>query len=253
MTHPAIDHLQQVTPQQSAEPLTPEIKAQQVQAMFDRIARTYDLLNDCISFGMHRQWKRQAVQQLHLPQNGQVLDVCTGTGDLVGYLHETLGPEGQVTGLDFSAEMLSLARKRFPESAYGNITFQQGDAMSLPYADNSFDGAIVSFGLRNIVDIPKAIAEMTRVVKPGGWVVNIDTCPKPTLPGYWLYFKTVMPIVGKLFSMDPTAYQYLCESTEKFLTPEQLTNVFQEAGLNRAGHKNLMFASVSMQFGQKPI
>lgn len=251
MTKLASQDLHAVTPLETVAPLTPELKAQQVQAMFDRIARTYDLLNDCISFGMHRQWKRQAIQQLHLPKGGQVLDVCTGTGDLVGYLSDVVGTDGTITGLDFSAEMLVHAKKRFPQTSFPNVRFEQGDAMTLPYADNAFDGAIVSFGLRNIVDIPKAISEMARVVKPGGWVVNIDTCPNPTLPGYWLYFKTVMPIIGKLFSMDPTAYKYLSESTEKFLSPEQLAEVFKNAGLAQVNYQNLMFSSVSTQWGQK--
>ncbi|MEB3286552.1 MAG: bifunctional demethylmenaquinone methyltransferase/2-methoxy-6-polyprenyl-1,4-benzoquinol methylase UbiE [Vampirovibrionales bacterium] len=254
----AVSDLSSVTP--SGQAALPEEKAADVQAMFDRIARTYDLLNDCISFGMHRQWKRRAIQRLQLPKgqdNIHVLDVCTGTGDLAGYFLESFEKSesllSRITGLDFSQEMLAIARKRFPQSQFPAISFEQGDAMALPYADNTFDAAIISFGLRNIVDIPKAIAEMTRVVKPGAWVLNLDTSPTPKLPGYWLYFKTVMPIIGRLLSMDPKAYAYLSQSTEKFLSPAALVSVFQQAGLRQVACENLMFASVSMQWGQKPV
>ena len=189
--------LSQVIPKQGdASP-----KAAQVQGMFDRIARSYDLLNDCISFGMHRLWKREACKLLNLKHGDHVLDVCSGTGDLIAYLQPHVSDNGQITALDFSEQMLEMARHRFGQS--DNVLFRQGDATSLPYAEDAFDAAIVSFGLRNVIDIPCAIREMTRVTKPGGWVVNIDTCPEPKLPGYWFYFSLIMPVIGRVLSMDP--------------------------------------------------
>ena len=224
-------------------------KPQQVQAMFDRIARSYDLLNDCISFGMHRVWKRQACALLQLKPGDAVLDVCSGTGDLIGYLLPHVKQNGQVTALDFSDQMLEMARSRFED--YDNVLFRQGDATQLPYAENAFDGVIVSFGLRNVVDIPRAISEMARVVKPGGWVVNLDTCPEPALPGYWFYFSCVMPVIGRILSMDPTAYRYLAESTRHFLTPAQLKTEFEKAGLVNVSSRTMMMGSVSLQAGRK--
>ncbi|MGE0199364.1 MAG: bifunctional demethylmenaquinone methyltransferase/2-methoxy-6-polyprenyl-1,4-benzoquinol methylase UbiE [Candidatus Melainabacteria bacterium] len=222
----------------------------QVQAMFDRIARRYDLLNDVISMGMHRGWKQEACGLLKLKPGSHVLDVCTGTGDLCRWLLSAVGEAGQVTGLDFSADMLAVARHRF--GGRGNVRFDQGDAMQLPYEDHCFDGAIISFGLRNVLDVPRAIAEMTRVVKPGGWVVNLDTCPEPGMPGYWLYFSLVMPTLGRWISGDPSAYAYLSRSTRAFLPPAELERVFEEAGLSEVQTQLRSMRSVAMQAGRKP-
>jgi demethylmenaquinone methyltransferase/2-methoxy-6-polyprenyl-1,4-benzoquinol methylase len=151
--------------------------------------------------------------------------------------------------LDFSEEMLAIARKRFSQQPL--TSFQQGDALALPFEENVFDGAIVSFGLRNVTDIQKAINEMARVVKPCGWVVNLDTCPNPNLPGYWFYFSQVMPRVGRLLSMDPTAYNYLSDSTKHFNNPDQLVSCFQNAGLMNVFKRSMAFGTVSLQAGQK--
>ena len=227
-----------------------EGKAVYVQSMFNRIAGTYDLLNDCISFGMHRLWKNRACNLLALQPGQTVLDVCTGTGDLLPRLAKRVGKQGRVIGLDFSEEMLEVGQKRFPELS--NTHWQQGDAMALPFEANSFDGAIVSFGLRNVSDIQKTVNEMARVVKPGGWVVNLDTNPKPALPGFKLYFSLLMPLIGQLFSMDKKAYQYLSESTWHFLSPEELGDIFKNAGLNPVQVLPLSMGAVSIQAGQVP-
>jgi demethylmenaquinone methyltransferase/2-methoxy-6-polyprenyl-1,4-benzoquinol methylase len=225
-----------------------EGKAQYVQQMFDRIASTYDLLNDCISFGMHRQWKNTACKRLNLAHGNRVLDVCTGTGDLLGRLARQVGPSGEVVGLDFSAEMLEVARKRYPQSSA--LSLVQGDAMALPFEDNTFDGAIVAFGLRNVADIEKTVREMARVVKPGGWVVNLDTNPNPVFPGFKFYFSTIMPLIGQALSMDKKAYHYLSESTWHFLSPKQLGQVFETAGLTQVRVESLSLGAVSIQLGQ---
>jgi demethylmenaquinone methyltransferase/2-methoxy-6-polyprenyl-1,4-benzoquinol methylase len=225
-------------------------KAAQVQDMFDRIAGTYDTLNDWISMGFHKQWKRSACRKLQLPLGGNALDVCTGTGDLAAYLLPLVGENGHVDGLDFSANMLACARQRYANQP--NITFTQGDALALPYADNTFDGAIISFGLRNVTDIPKALAEMHRVIKPGGWMVNLDTCPQPKLPGMNFYFSKIMPLIGGALAKDTQAYQYLSKSTRHFLTPQQLKHAFEAAGCVNVTSETLMLGSVSLQAGQKP-
>ncbi len=225
-----------------------ENKSEQVQSMFDRIAKRYDVLNDCISFGMHRGWKKEASKQLQLKTGDTVLDVCSGTGDLIGYLNQHVGDTGHITALDFSADMLGVAKDRFADLS--NLKVVQGDALALPFENNSFDAAIVSFGLRNVVDIQQAINEMTRVVKPGGWVVNLDTCPDVKLPGFWLYFSTIMPIMGKLLALDKKAYSYLSQSTKHFLTPDELGKLFVNAGLQHVKLTPLSFQSVSIQAGQ---
>lgn len=225
-------------------------KASQVQAMFDRIAGTYDTLNDWISMGFHKQWKREACRKLQLFPSAKALDVCTGTGDLIGYLLPLVGQSGQVEGLDFSANMLACAQQRF--SNQPNVSLTQGDALALPYPDNTFDGAIISFGLRNVTDIPKALSEMLRVIKPGGWMVNLDTSPTPKLPGMNFYFSNIMPLIGGALAKDTQAYQYLSKSTRHFLTPQQLKQAFNEAGCIQVTSQTLMLGSVSLQAGQKP-
>lgn len=226
-------------------------KATQVEQMFDRIAGKYDLLNDWISMGFHRQWKRTACEKLNLQPGNTALDICTGTGDLIDHLLPLVGAQGSVCGLDFSENMLAVARQR--HTNHPNVTLVQGDAMRLPYPDNSFEAAIISFGLRNVTDIPAALREMNRVIKPGGWMVNLDTAPKPFLPGMQFYFNKIMPLIGGALARDAQAYQYLSNSTRHFLTPKELKTAFEEAGCVNVSSQTLMLGSVSLQAGQKPL
>jgi demethylmenaquinone methyltransferase / 2-methoxy-6-polyprenyl-1,4-benzoquinol methylase len=227
-----------------------EDKPQFVQHLFNRIAGRYDTLNNVISLGMHWGWKRQAVAALQLQQGQHALDVCTGTGDLLGILHKAVGDEGQVTGLDFSHEMLNVARKRYAQ--HPNTHLVQGDAMVLPFDEATFHGAVVAFGLRNVADVQTAIGELARCTKPGGWVVNLDTAPVAKLPGFSLYFKYIMPRFGQLLAGDKQAYQYLQASTEAFLTPEQLVDCFESAGLTQVSIQRVGFGSAAIIRGQKP-
>jgi demethylmenaquinone methyltransferase / 2-methoxy-6-polyprenyl-1,4-benzoquinol methylase len=225
-------------------------KASQVQEMFDRIAGTYDILNDWISMGFHKQWKSLACQKLQLKPNHHALDICTGTGDLIAYLLPLVGPQGTVTGLDFSENMLHQARQRYQNQP--QVSLMQGDALALPYPDNQFDAAIISFGLRNVTNIPQALAEMYRVIKPNGWMVNLDTSPKPLLPGMSFYFSKIMPLIGGMLAKDTQAYQYLSESTRHFLSPAQLQTAFENTGCIQVTSQTLMLGSVSLQAGRKP-
>lgn len=226
-------------------------KGKQVEQMFDRIAGSYDLLNDWISMGFHKQWKRIACQKLQLQAGGKALDICTGTGDLIGYLLPLVTQSGTICGLDFSEKMLAVAQQRYANQPQVQLT--QGDALALPYADNSFDAAIISFGLRNVTDIPQALREMNRVLKPGGWMVNLDTAPKPLIPGMQFYFSKIMPLIGGLLSQDTQAYQYLSNSTRHFLTPAELKTAFEQAGCQSVSSQTLMLDAVSLQAGQKPF
>ncbi len=224
-------------------------KSIQVQRMFDRLAPRYDLLNDWISMGMHRIWKRLACQKLQLQPGDRVLDVCTGTGDLTGLLQKLVGETGFVEGLDFSEDMLIQARQRF--QGFSNIHFTQGDALSLPYPDHAFDGAIISFGLRNVTDIPRALAEMHRVLKPGSRMVNLDTCPTPEWPILNLYISQIIPRLGRLLAGDEAAYRYLSESTRHFLTPAELKIAFETAGCTEVESQMLILGLASLQVGRK--
>jgi demethylmenaquinone methyltransferase / 2-methoxy-6-polyprenyl-1,4-benzoquinol methylase len=223
---------------------------QQVQNMFDQLASRYDLLNQVISMGMHWGWKRKAVAALGLRPGDAVLDVCTGTGDNLGLLRQVVGSQGQVVGLDFSANMLAMAQQRYAQTDPA-LQLHQGDAMALPFADDSFEGVLISFGLRNVADRTICLAELARVVKPGGHVVNLDTTPDPWLPGFTWYFKHVVPKVGGLLAGNAPAYAYLAQSSAAFLAPKQLIPLFAQTGLQSVYAKRMGFGSVAMVVGSK--
>ncbi len=229
----------------SPPPKSPEV----ISGMFNRIADTYDLLNDCMTGGMHRAWKLKACRALQLQPGDSVLDVCTGTGDLAAMLSGIVGSTGRVTGLDFSKDMLAVARTR--HAASNAITWVEGDALNLPFEDNTFNGAIISFGLRNVASVEKALAEMVRVVKPGGRVINLDTASDCRNPLFWFYFSTIMPLLGKLLARDEQAYSYLCRSTETFESPAEIDRIMGQSGLKNVEIQYLGLRSVALIIGQK--
>jgi demethylmenaquinone methyltransferase/2-methoxy-6-polyprenyl-1,4-benzoquinol methylase len=228
-----------------------------VHEQFERIARRYDLTNDCISMGMHRWWKISAVQALQLRDGGSYLDVCCGTGDLALTIARWMGERGRVTGLDFSGNMLDVARAREArarrrERVSCEMEWQQGDAQALPFPDNSFDGAIISFGLRNLTDLQAGLNEMRRVVKPGGHVINLDL-GDPTVPVFTpifnAYFRHIVPIIGEVLQQDRKAYTYLPESRNTYPKPPALTEMFKRAGLTDVHWVPLAMGSVAMHVG----
>lgn len=200
----------------------------QVRAMFDRIAGFYDLMNSVMTAGLHHQWRRRAADLAHVGPGDRVLDVATGTGDLAVELAGRVGPGGEVIGSDFSEEMLSRARVKAP-----GLAFEWGNALDLPYATATFDAATVGFGARNFSDLERGVAEMARVVKPGGRVVilEITTPQKPPLSTFFsLWFDRVVPVIGKVAG-DPDAYDYLPNSVKRFPGPEGLAAAMERAGL----------------------
>jgi demethylmenaquinone methyltransferase/2-methoxy-6-polyprenyl-1,4-benzoquinol methylase len=248
---------------------TQEEKHAYVHDQFERIAARYDLANDVISMGMHRYWKKLAVDFLidgpslspgdkQQRLAGKYLDVCCGTGDLALRIGDRLKNDGEVVGLDFSQNMLDVARQRATKYAQfpgGRMSFVQGDAQNLPFADDSFDGAIISFGLRNLTQFDRGIAEMTRVVKPGGVVVNLDLgrASGPLFaPLFKLYFRHFVPIVGAILQNDRKAYTYLPESKSTYPDPEGITKLFQDAGLTKVRHIGLSSGSVALHTGIVP-
>jgi demethylmenaquinone methyltransferase/2-methoxy-6-polyprenyl-1,4-benzoquinol methylase len=185
----------------------------QVRAMFDRIAGVYDLMNSVMTAGLHHRWRARAADMAALEPGDTALDVATGTGDLAIELSRRVGPEGEVVGSDFSEGMLDLARRKAPE-----LRFEHGNALALPYDDDSFDAATVGFGARNFSDLPQGLREMARVVRSGGRVVilEITTPERPPLSLFFrLWFDRVVPLLGR-FAGDSEAYSYLPSSVRRF-------------------------------------
>jgi demethylmenaquinone methyltransferase/2-methoxy-6-polyprenyl-1,4-benzoquinol methylase len=221
----------------------------QVRAMFDRVARGYDLLNSVMTAGLHHKWRRRAVDLAGVGPGDRVLDVATGTGDLAIELATRVAPSGEVIGSDFSDNMLALARKKAPE-----ITFEWGNALELPYADDEFDAATVGFGARNFSDLDRGLAELTRVVRPGGRVLILEmtTPQKPPLSTFFgLWFDRVVPLLGKL-SSDPDAYDYLPNSVKRWPDPAALAAAFERAGLQQIRWVLTAGGIIATHVGVKP-
>jgi demethylmenaquinone methyltransferase/2-methoxy-6-polyprenyl-1,4-benzoquinol methylase len=206
-------------------PATGTLPETQIRAMFDRIARVYDLMNSVMTAGLHHRWRGRAVDLAGVGPGRRALDVATGTGDLAVELARR---GAQVTGLDFSEPMLELARRKAP-----GLDWVPGNALELPYDDGEFDAVTVGFGARNFSDLGAGIAEMARVAKPGGRVVilEITTPQRPPLSWFFaLWFDRVVPTLGRLAG-DPDAYSYLPSSVRRFPGPEGLAAQMAEAGL----------------------
>lgn len=209
-----------------------EAYAADVRGMFDRISGVYDLMNTAMTAGMHHEWRRRAVDLAQVGPGSDALDICCGTGDLSIALRERIGPDGRVVGSDFSEDMLALAREKAGERGVP-VEFGWADALELPYADESFDAVTVGFGARNLADLPKGLAEMARVLRPGGRLVILEiTRPRrePLASFYSLWFDSLVPKLGTLAG-DPDAYSYLPESVRTFPEPEALAKLIDEAGL----------------------
>jgi demethylmenaquinone methyltransferase / 2-methoxy-6-polyprenyl-1,4-benzoquinol methylase len=195
----------------------------QVEAMFDRIASVYDLMNSVMTAGMHQRWRERAVDFCNSPR--RALDVATGTGDLAIALRNR---GANVVGVDFAEKMLEIARRKAPD-----IDFRTGNALALEFEDDQFDAATVGFGARNFDDLDRGIAEMVRVVKPGGRVVilEITTPQKPPLSFFFrLWFDSIVPLLGRLAG-DPDAYEYLPSSVKRFPSPRDLAARMAAAGM----------------------
>lgn len=223
-----------------------------VQRLFSRLALRYDLMNDVMTMGLHRLWKKRACRLLELNPGGTVLDVCCGTGDLEFYLAK-MGMD--VTGLDFCAEMLDIARRRMQQAGLARLEncFVQGDAMALPFEENRFDGAIISYGLRNVSDYETCLREMRRVVKPGGRIVILDMShPNPVMNALSTFYRfTVVPLLGKCLADDPEAYRYLTHSIYFYLSQQRLVGLMQQVGLRNVRFENKLGGVCAIHRGVK--
>ncbi|MFY9265853.1 MAG: bifunctional demethylmenaquinone methyltransferase/2-methoxy-6-polyprenyl-1,4-benzoquinol methylase UbiE [Solirubrobacterales bacterium] len=208
---------------------------QQVQAMFDRIAGRYDLLNSVMTAGLHAKWRERAADLARVGPGDHVLDIATGTGDLAFEMARRVAPGGSVTGADFASEMLAIARAKQPEQLAGvdaEVLFETANALELPYDDNMFDAVTVGFAVRNFSDLERGLGEMARVVKPGGRFVILEISrpvKQPLAFFYRLWFDRVVPLVGKLGGED-SAYTYLPNSVKRFAGPNELAGSLQRAG-----------------------
>ncbi|MGI8805245.1 MAG: bifunctional demethylmenaquinone methyltransferase/2-methoxy-6-polyprenyl-1,4-benzoquinol methylase UbiE [Thermoleophilaceae bacterium] len=211
-----------------AQPASGTLDERQVRAMFDRIAGVYDRMNAVMTAGMHTRWRERAADLARVGAGDRALDVATGTGDLAISLKRHVGRAGEVVGADFSERMLAIARGKAPD-----VRFEPADALALPYEDGAFDAATVGFGARNFADLGRGLAEMARVVRPGGRVVVLEiTSPRrPPLSSFFnLWFDRAVPLLGRVAG-DPDAYAYLPSSVRRFPRPDELAATMATLGL----------------------
>jgi demethylmenaquinone methyltransferase/2-methoxy-6-polyprenyl-1,4-benzoquinol methylase len=229
-------------------------KAGLVKGVFDSVASRYDIMNDLMSGGMHRLWKRYTIQHANARPGHVILDLAGGTGDLAREFARIVGPSGHVVLADINAAMLEHGRRRLVDAGVaGNVELAQVDAEALPFADNTFDRVTIAFGLRNITHKEAALAEMHRVLKPGGKVLILEfSQPSRAIkPAYDLYSFKILPLLGKLVAQDPESYQYLAESIRMHPDQETLLGMMQDAGFERCRFNNLTAGIVALHTGYK--
>jgi demethylmenaquinone methyltransferase/2-methoxy-6-polyprenyl-1,4-benzoquinol methylase len=230
-------------------------KAGRVRAVFDSVATRYDLMNDLMSFGIHRLWKRQAVTLSGVRRGWRVLDLAAGTGDLSARFATLVGAEGQVVFSDINAAMLAQGRARMAdEGLAGNLEYVQADAQHLPFPEDHFDCVTIAFGLRNVTDKDLALAAMYRVLKPGGRALILEfsrPTQKPLKLAYDLYSFQVLPRLGRMVAGDPDSYRYLAESIRMHPDQETLRGMMERAGFERCEYFNLSGGIVAIHRGYK--
>ncbi len=230
----------------------PHDKATTVRAMFARIALRYDLMNHLMTFGCDRSWQREVVRRAAPPPGGRLLDIGCGTG---GIAKEAWGrdPSLEITAADFTLAML----QRGCNGAWRQrLRWCGADALSLPFADDTFDAVTSGYLIRNVTDIHQALAEQCRVAKPGARIVCLDTAPPgrhPLKPLIDFHMHRVIPLVGGVVSGDPLAYRYLPQSTRAFKTPEELADAMRTAGLVAVAYQRRMFNTVTIIYGRVPV
>lgn len=230
-------------------------KEKKVADVFHSVAKNYDLMNDLMSFGVHRLWKRITVALSGVRSGQSVLDLAGGSGDLTRLLSQKVGATGQVVLADINAAMLAVGRDRLlDEGLYQNLDFVQANAQSLPFESNSFHCITMAFGLRNVTDKEEALRSMYRVCKPGGKLLILEFST-PDLPGlkpvYDWYSFNVLPKVGQLFAQDEASYQYLAESIRMHPNQMVLKEMIEKAGFEDCHYHNLSGGIVALHMAYK--
>jgi len=225
-----------------------------VHSLFESIAKKYDMMNDIISFGRHRAWRRKTMKIINMKQGQTALDICCGTCDWTIDLAKA-SQTGKITGLDFSQNMLDIGKQKVDKLELDKqITLVHGNAMELPFPDDHFDIITIGFGLRNVPNYLQVLKEMHRVVKPGGQVVCLEMS-KPTWQPfkgiYYFYFEKIMPYFGKLFAKDYKSYVWLPESLKLFPNAAELTALFKEAGSSSVKTTSFFGGIAALHIGKK--
>ena len=226
-------------------------KSVYVREMFASIAPRYDATNRLLTGGVDELWRRRAVRELSPPPSGKILDMCCGTGDLSFHLLRT-DPSLDVVGVDFCEPMLRGARERSAREARGHVRFEEADVMALPFSDATFDGAIMGFSMRNVVDIVATIREARRVLKPGARFVNLDVskAPNPLFKrGFDMYFYGVVPLIGGLVGGSKSAYRYLPNSLTNHPNADELAERFVAAGMHDVRYVRLAGGAIAAHVG----
>lgn len=239
-----------VTPYSSSE----QSKKEQVEQMFDNISGEYDSLNRVISFGIDVKWRKKVVQLVADTNPDSVLDIATGTGDLIINLAKNT-KASKLIGLDISEGMLSVGRKKITANGLEKrIEMVQADSENMPFEDNSFDAITVAFGVRNFEHLEKGLGEILRILKPGGVFIILETSVPTKTPykqGYKLHCNYILPVVGKLFSKDKDAYTYLSESASVFPFGEALNNILRKTGFTNVTDKPQTFGVATIYSASK--
>ncbi|MDE0786007.1 MAG: bifunctional demethylmenaquinone methyltransferase/2-methoxy-6-polyprenyl-1,4-benzoquinol methylase UbiE [Porticoccaceae bacterium] len=233
-----------------------EEKAGKVADVFHSVAGSYDLMNDLMSGGIHRLWKRMTIEMSGVRKGHKVLDIAGGTGDLAAKFSRIVGPEGTVVLADINDSMLKVGRDRLVDRGIvDNVQFSQADAQHLPFPDNTFDVITIAFGLRNVTDKDMALRSMLRVLKPGGklLILEFSTPKNPVLSKvYDTYSFSILPKLGKLFANDADSYQYLAESIRMHPDQNTLLEMLTTAGFANADFHNMTGGVVALHRGVKP-
>ena len=229
-------------------------KARQVEKMFDNIAPTYDKLNHRLSWNIDKGWRKKAIGYLKPFAPKTLLDIATGTGDFAIQAAQMLNLE-KIVGADISEGMMAIGREKVKSAGLQEvISFEKEDCTRLSYSEATFDAVIAAFGIRNFADLDKGLAEMCRVLKPGGHLSIVELTSPVSFPMkqlFHIYSHTVLPVYGRLISKDTSAYSYLTKTIEAFPQGERMVGILKEAGFKEAGFKRLTFGICTMYYATK--
>jgi demethylmenaquinone methyltransferase / 2-methoxy-6-polyprenyl-1,4-benzoquinol methylase len=229
-------------------------KEQRVHTVFEKIYGNYDKMNSLISFQQHKRWRKDTMKRMAVEEGASALDVCCGTADWTLALADAVGEKGTIKGLDFSKNMLKIGEQKVKESGKKQVELIHGNAMELPFQDDTFDYVTIGFGLRNVPDYLHVLKEMNRVLKPGGMAVCLETS-QPTMFGYrqayYFYFQFLMPMFGKVFAKSYNEYSWLQESAKDFPGMKELADMFTNAGFEKVIYKPYTGGVAAMHMGFK--